>query len=157
MIARHMTSDIRHRFNKHGQLKLSFGMIFSIILIISFLAFGFITIQKFLSLKDDLVMKKFQEDFQSDLKKSWESEVSSREVSYNVLPKVDSVCIVNDERNTHNVEVYMDGIPTELKINYIDVTNSTNGKKSICVKAVDNKIKFLLEKRYGQDLVTIKV
>jgi uncharacterized protein (UPF0333 family) len=50
--------------NKKAQLKISFGMIFSIILVISFLAFGFFAIQKFLGIQENIIMKKFVDDFQ---------------------------------------------------------------------------------------------
>lgn len=136
---------------------MSFGMIFSIILIIAFLAFGFYAIKYFLGFQDDLTMKKFQESFQADLTKSWKDEVSTREVIYPVTSKVDSVCIVDTRTKTHNVEVSVDGIITELNLKYIDVYNSTKSKPSICTKPINNKVKFVLEKKYGEPLVVVKV
>lgn len=144
---------------KKGQLNISFGMIFSIILVIAFLAFGFYAISNFISFQDQLVMKRFQENFQADLTKSWKDEVSTREVTYPVLSSVDSVCIVDSRRQTHNVEVYIDGLPTELNFNYIDVFNSTKGRPTpvVCSTPVNDKVKFILEKKYGEPLVIVRV
>ncbi len=71
---------------KKGQIKLSFGMMFSIILIIFFIAFAFFAIQKFLGLGNTISIGKFVEDFQLNVDKLWEGVKGSQESEY-FLPK----------------------------------------------------------------------
>lgn len=144
------------RGNKKGQLKISFGMIFSIILVIVFLVFGFYAIQKFLSLQDDLVMKKFQENFERDLDKVWASSQASKRVEYTVSKDVEQVCVFEDKRGLDNVDVYIKGIPTSVNFEKIDVDKSLVSGKPMCVQAENSKVSFLLSKKYGENLVTVK-
>lgn len=150
---------LRHqiKMNNRGQLKISFGMIFSIILVIVFLAFGFFAIQKFIGIQDDLKMRKFTEDFQGDINNLLKSEQGSKTVEYSVLKEVESVCFVRNRGDRFETQITKDGIMSELNIDGIDYQNTIRDRKSICAKPSDGKIKFLLEKEYGEPLVTVKV
>ena len=83
--------------DKKAQLKISFGMIFSIILIIFFVAFAFFGIRKFLGVHDEITSEKLIDDLNNDIEKMWKSSRGSQEVSYNVPRDVKSVCIKDDE------------------------------------------------------------
>lgn len=143
--------------NSRGQLKISFGMIFSIILVIVFLAFGFFAIQKFIGIQDDLKMKKLTEDFQSDINNLLKSEQGSKMVEYPVLKDVESICFIRKRGDRFETQITQDGMIRELNIKGIDYQNTIRDRSSVCAKSVDNKIKFLLEKEYGEPLVTVKV
>lgn len=143
--------------NSRGQLKISFGMIFSIILVIVFLAFGFFAIQKFIGIQDDLKMKKLTEDFQSDISNLLKSEQGSKMVEYPVLKDVESICFIRKRGDRFETQITQDGMIRELNIKGIDYQNTIRDRSSVCAKSVDNKIKFLLEKEYGEPLVTVKV
>ncbi|MAG07700.1 hypothetical protein CMI46_02695 [Candidatus Pacearchaeota archaeon] len=59
------------RLNKQGQFQLSFGMIFSVILIISFLVVAFIVIKSFLGIRCDVEQGLFIDDLQDRLDVIW--------------------------------------------------------------------------------------
>ena len=141
---------------KKGQLEISFGMIFSTILVVIFLAAGFYAIQKFLDLQSDIQLKKLTEDLQKDVDSMWKSTQGSKSVEYVTPRKLTSVCFVNDpEKNTELI--FKRG--RELKnINHIDLENTLVGReRSICAEPVDGKLTLVLEKKYGEPLVTIKI
>src|SRR3989344_9488004 len=82
---------------KRGQMKLSFGMIFSIFLIIIFLGFAFYVIPKFLGFQDSLKVGTFIKDFQDDIDKMWKSAQGSQKVEYLLPKEIIRVCF--DEKN----------------------------------------------------------
>ena len=60
-----------NRGDKSGQMKISFGMIFSIILIIAFLGFAIYAIMTLLEIIDNAKIAKFVEDLQGDVDKMY--------------------------------------------------------------------------------------
>ena len=83
---------------KRGQMKLSFGMIFSIILIILFIVFAIYAVQKFLSFQKELKYKTFVDEFQEDINKMWKSSQGSKEVSYTLPLEIRSICFIQSIR-----------------------------------------------------------
>ena len=82
---------------KRGQMKISFGMIFSIILIIIFISFAFFAIKKFIGIQDAMKIGQFGDQLQSDIDKLWRGSQGSQEVEYFIPSKIESVCFVDDE------------------------------------------------------------
>ena len=76
-------------------MKLSFGMIFSIILIIMFLSFSFFGIKKFMNLGDSAQSAKLRDSIQSDINKIWQGTLGSQKVEYFVPSKTDALCFVD--------------------------------------------------------------
>jgi hypothetical protein len=58
---------------KKAQMEISFGMIFSILLIVIFIAFAFFGIKKFLEVHNEILSKKFIDDVNADITKMWKS------------------------------------------------------------------------------------
>ena len=85
----------RNLLNKKAQMQISFGMIFSIILIIFFLAFAFFGIRAFLSVQGSGETAKFLNDFQSDAEKVWKSAQSSENEEYTLPDERSFVCFVD--------------------------------------------------------------
>ena len=73
-------------------MKLSFGMIFSIILIAIFLAVAVFAIQKFLQLQETVQVSKLTDELQSDIDKIWRSSQGSVEREYNGPKNVVYLC-----------------------------------------------------------------
>jgi len=90
---------------KNGQIKLSFGMIFSIILIIVFLAFAFYAIKTFLGIRDAAQTGKFINDLKSDIDRVWKSTESSEEREYVLPSKIDYICFVDFAGNSDTREI----------------------------------------------------
>jgi len=62
---------------KKGDLNISFAMIFSIILIISFVGVGFYAISGFLKTKSCAELGQFKQDLQNEINRAWSSDESS--------------------------------------------------------------------------------
>jgi len=124
--------------NKRGQLKISFGMIFSIILIIMFLSFAFYSISGFLSLQDSVQTKKFIEGFQDKVNELYTNQVyGANKLEFSTPDSLEKICFVDRIKN-------------------IDIIKTLDGKENLCIKAVKNKIKFRIELEYGDSTITIK-
>lgn len=137
----------------HGQMKLSFGMIFSIILIIIFLAFAFYGIKEFLDMQTTIQIGQFVEDLQADVDKMWKGSQGSQEVIYMLPKKIDEVCFTDDEyENLYFVSSdYMEG----RQIEHINIEKITEQENPFCIKNIDGKVKMIIKKDYGENLVVI--
>lgn len=136
-----------------GQIKLSFGMIFSIILIVIFIAFAFYAIKIFLGLQGSAEIKKFVNDLQLDIDRVWKSDGASQEREYILPSKVEYVCFVDDEYQ--NLIFQASEFIKGTKIDRIDVQKTTEGEDPFCIKNIDGKIKIRLQKDFREALVTI--
>jgi hypothetical protein len=164
----------RKRKNK-GQLKISFGMIFSIILIIVFLAFGFYAIKTFLGFQDQAKLEKFSDDLQSDVDRVWRSSESSENKEYSIASGVDFVCFIDSDSDAagENSVLYSElkyatprgenlvFYPVETseagssEIKYIDIEKTTAEENPFCLEVRNQKISLILQKEFDEDLVTI--
>jgi hypothetical protein len=140
--------------NKKGQLDISFGMIFSIILIIIFLAFGFYAITKFLDFQQTIQISTFLNNFQNDVNTMWKSAQGSQTVTYQLPTKVKSVCFVNNE--FENLKFTSDQIISGEKIDNIDVVKITETVSPFCIENVKGKLSMTIVKNFGEALVIVK-
>ncbi len=134
-------------------MKLSFGMIFSIILIIIFIAFAFYGIKNFLEFQDSVKIAQFVNGLQSDVDKMWQSSGSSNEVEYLLPSKIDAVCFEDDEYENlrfRSKEFVGGGL-----IKHINITKITEDGE-FCVDNINGKVKMIIEKNYGDALVMIE-
>jgi len=138
---------------KNGQIKLSFGMIFSIILIIVFLAFAFYAIKTFLGIQDAAQTGKFINDLKSDIDRVWKSTESSEEKEYVLPSKIDAVCFRDDEYE--NLFFQSDKFFEGGQINHIDISKIISIENPFCIENVRGKIKLTLVKEIDEALVTI--
>ena len=166
--------------NKRGQMKLSFGMIFSIILIIIFVSFAFFAIKKFLEIGDSAQVAKFADSVQKDIDRAWKGSQSSQEREYFLPSKIKFVCFanysdyplgaVNDQKKIYeelrkvfqeyeNLFFYPAGASEGLnskQIKHIDLIKTTSDNNPFCIENKEGKIKLTFEKLYRNTLVTIK-
>ena len=163
---------------KRGQMKLSFGMIFSIILIIIFIAFAIYTINIFLGIQKSASSGKLFNDVQRDVDKIWNSEESLREFEYFLPRGVDSVCFVdfssdkkgiaenlyNDlERISFregNFVLYSEGLKSgsdfsSKEIENINIEQTTYIDNPLCFRGSSGKVKITLKKDFNESSVTI--
>ena len=139
--------------DKSAQMKMSFGMIFSIILIVVFIAFSFFAIKKFLNIQDQMQIIKFTERLQNDVNKIWQATKGSHEVEYSLPKKIEKVCFRDADENL--IFYSSDFIPPK-KINHLDIQEITEKENPFCVDNIRGKIKLTLEKDFGEELVAIK-
>lgn len=140
---------------KKAQLQLSFGMIFSIILIVVFIAFAFYAIMKFLDINKSSQIGTFVNDLKEDIESRWKASYGSQEVEYSLPSKIEKVCF------SENSELYFrppgsGGDFDYIEISHLDIAKMTeNG--DFCIDKTGEKIKMVIKKNSGDALVTIGV
>ena len=138
---------------KRGQLKLSFGMIFSIILIIFFLVFAFFGIKKFLGIQEAISIEQFKSNLQDDIEQGWKSSRVSTEKVYSLPKEITGICFENDEYEN------MYFVPREFGgalIDYINWKKTIDPKSErLCFENINGKVKMFLQKDFNETLVTI--
>ena len=132
-----------------GQIQMSFGMIFSIILIIFFLAFAFYAIRIFLNTQNEAQIGKFINDLQTDIDRIWGGSVESSEEQEYFLPKkISSVCFVDGEENMIFYPIGSSSIES-AKINNIDLYSITQNENPFCIEVIKGKLRLTLVKEFG--------
>lgn len=168
------------RRDKIGQMKLSFGMIFSIILIIIFVSFAFFAVKKFLDIGNTAQIAKFTDTLQKDIDKAWKGSQSSQGREYFLPPKIKFLCFANYSNYPSGGEGRYENFYDELKkvhqeyenlffypigsseglnskqIKHINLAKTTSVNNPFCIENTEGKIKLTIEKLYGEALVTIK-
>lgn len=80
---------------KRGDLSMSFGMIFSIILIVAIIGVSFYAIKYFLNLGKCTEISLFYEEFQKEIDKAWNSEITKKNFIGKIPGKIEAVCFHN--------------------------------------------------------------
>lgn len=157
-------------------MKISFGMIFSIILIVFFIAFAFYAIGKFLDIQHSVQTAKFLDDFQKDVDKLWQGSQGNQEVSYSLPAKIKAVCFTDYSVNPRgeNIDLYEEmkmafydsenlffypsisgaGLDANT-IEHIDIAETTKDNNPLCIQTEDGRVKMSIKKDFGQLKVTI--
>jgi hypothetical protein len=148
---------------KRGQLEISFGMIFSIIIIIAVIATSFYVIQYFTNLTKCSTIGLFYEGIQKETNTAWQGTTSKSLFVGNVPSQISYVCFGNMSLSprSQDVERY-----NELKKTYrLSNSNSfmyptqkgcsslgdhninhANIPEFFCIKQIGGKVKVSLEK-----------
>ena len=163
--------------NKKAQLKLSFGMIFSIILIIIFISFAAFAVQKFIEVQNTVQTGQFINNFQNDIDKIWKGSQGLQKKEYSLPKKITFVCFTDYSSNKkgQNRNFY-----DELKMLYyenenlffypinsaggfngkevrnIDLTKTTETENPLCAENINGKVSFTIQKDFNEALVTIR-
>ena len=140
---------------KRGELNLSFGMIFSIILIIAFISSSFYGIKKFLDIQNRLNLETFADNLKNDVDKLWKSSQGSKEVQYSLPSKVKEVCFFNDEYENFLLRNSDEQAILWKKIEHIDLEKITKRENPYCIETEKGKVQMILKKNYDEVLVTI--
>jgi len=140
--------------DKRGQMKLSFGMIFSIFLIIIFIAFAVYAITKFINLQKTIQIESFAKNLQTDVDRAWgpAGRTFSNE-TYSLPNKVEAVCFTNNEFN--NLMFRSSKLIKGKNIEHLDIMGMTLSGDPYCISNTDGKVKLIISKDFGEDLVTI--
>lgn len=157
-------------------MQISFGMIFSIILIIVFLAFAFYAIKTFMGIQNSAVIGKFFSEFQSDIDIAWRITESSQEKEYFLPSKLSYVCFADFESSSRgensglfselkansysqeNLFTYPTGLfkIESKKVENIDLSEITKEENPFCIEIKDGKARVILSKNSGEALVVIE-
>ena len=80
---------------RRGQIQISFGMIFSIIIVIATVAIGFYVINYFLNLSSCTKTGLFWDSLKDETDKAWNSDITQKIFKGNVPSGVEYVCFGN--------------------------------------------------------------
>lgn len=155
---------------------MSFGMIFSIILIVVFIASAFYGISKFLDYQKKIQIGQFAIHFQENIDKIWKSSHASTPKEYFLPTGISHVCFNDFSKSGSgpNSEFYdefqlvsageqnMFFYPIEaaqgldsIRLKHINVINMTSQENPYCVENTKGKIEFNIKINLGENLVTI--
>lgn len=159
-------------------MKLSFGMIFSIILIVIFITFAFYVIKTLLQGQERDLALLFKEDLQEDVDKIWRGSGSlARPEGYTLPKKIEYVCFldgrsskkgVNEEfynslkklfYEYENLIFYPIGSAKGLDaaiIEHIDIEEITKDDNPFCIENIDGKVRMTIKRDYNEELVLIE-
>lgn len=151
-----------------AQLQISFGVLFSIILIIIFLTFGFYVITKFLNMQTEILIGTFKTDLQNEIDKAWKGgsqDIISSQFEYTLPLKINYFCIVDFssgargayssyyneikkyKRTNMNSYFYPEAKTTNaINIEHIDIESITENDNPFCLKNSNEIIKLRLQK-----------
>lgn len=162
--------------NKKAQMNLSFGMIFSIILIIVFIAFAFYGIIKFLDYQKKIQIGQFTMDLQEKVNKMRSATEGSNILSYTLPTKINYICFTDFSKpaNGPKASFYDDfqlvssgeeknmffypisaSEGYELNLKNIDINNMTKQENPYCIESIKGKIKIGIRIGIGETLVTL--
>ena len=134
---------------------LSFGVIFSIFLIIIFFVVAVVAIKGFLDLGKTSGVGLFYKDFQSEVDRAWNSQSSEFEFKINLPKDIEQVCFANlsseitaysasyqqiKDYEFHEANVFL--LPPQntknmpwKNINHLNISKTTEEKNPYCVPA----------------------
>jgi hypothetical protein len=145
--------------NHRAQMQISFSLIFSIILIIVFIAFAFFGIKKFLEIQNSLKSETLMDELQKDIDDLWKSSSGLQKISYNVPKGTEAFCLEPQIPDSEDDNAYF--IPSEYggrvleHIDWVKTIEGTSGR--LCFEPRYGKITLTLEKDYdGENQVIIK-
>jgi len=165
--------------NKRGQevMGMSFGVIFSIILIVFFIVIALIVIKAFLGQKDCAEMGIFLDRLKKDVKKAWNSNSGVFEFKGNLPSKLDYVCFANVSGNptiesdskmwrrltlfkgkNANIFFYPTEKACEMPYHYVphlDLEETLGSNNPLCFDVDKGKVVFEIQKKRGTGLVQI--
>ncbi len=164
----------RSDLNKKAQMKLSFGMIFSIFLIIVFIAFAIYGIMKFLDWQKKIQIGQFYNDLQSDIDNLWKGTQGSDEKSYVIPGAVEKVCFIdiNSPKKGENIGIYDDlslfsfnrnlvlypvgwEELSATSIEHINMSETLKNENPLCMDTIKARVKISMRMNPGDSLVTL--
>ena len=161
-----------------GVFGMSFGMIFSIILIIFFIIVAFIAIKAFLNTQKCAQIGIFASDLQDEVDKTWNSQKADFEFKARLPTKIKYVCFANLDDSITATGI-MGNIGRELgryqgyvanlflyppenacdmvahDINHIDLDKIISQKNPYCVVVDDGNINLHISKDFSDRLVNL--
>jgi len=168
------------KISKKGQetLGISFGVIFSIILIVFFIIIAFIVIRSFLKVGDCAEMGIFVDKFNSDIKKTWNSQFDAHVFKGNLPSSLEYVCFANLSKSSRgefeligydlglfegknaNMFFYPTSKACEMPYNNVpnlDLDEITRLKNPNCFPIQGGRININVEKGLNDRFVKIRV
>lgn len=168
---------MRNKRGKKGQIEISFGMIFSIILIIAFIVVAVYAIILFMKTKDCTEIGLFKNDLQEAVNSAWNGEYTDTSLKRSLPEGIDFVCIVDSENQTKgNYAGYLKNVSNfgskgfniffwpikkackgegTFKLEHINLAAITKDKNPYCIQNRDGVTNIKIEKSFNDRLVKL--
>lgn len=173
-----MANKKRKNKKAQGILGLSFGTIFSILLIIFFVAVAFIAIKSFLGTQKCAQIGIFKEDFQTEIDKTWNAQRADFEFKSRLPKAIKYVCFADLSRSITatgnagnigrelgiyegeiaNLFLYPRESACEMvyhQMNHLDINKTISSGNPYCIAVDDGNINVHITKNFGDRLVSI--
>ena len=165
-------------YNKKSQqtLDISFGVIFSIILIVFFIVIAGIVIKSFLNSKNCAQTGIFIDKLDGDVRKTWNSQFDSHTFKGSLPGSINYVCFANLSKSSRgeyrgiysdislypgkNTFLYPTSKACELPANFIDhldIEQITAKNNPNCIAVEKGIINLQVEKELNERFVNIKI
>jgi hypothetical protein len=154
---------------------MSFGTIFSIILIIFFIIVAFIAIRYFLELRSCTEISSFVNELQSGIDTAWNSQKSDFEFKSNLPSGIKQVCFFNYSKSLskgdiseeisfysnleNNLYLYPQAKACDIPsftLKHINLLEITKIKNPYCIPVENGKIIIRIQKSFDSAQVTLK-
>lgn len=157
---------------KRGDIQISFGMIFSVILIIAFIAAGFYGISKFLCYKKSAEAGILKDDLEREIQRARNGEETSMNFARSVSD-IEAVCFYDSSKKAEGKDKNLEEqlirrknemnmfflplknclFPEGIKLEHINIQNMTSERNPYCIYTKNNKISMRIEGYYGNDVL----
>jgi hypothetical protein len=149
---------MRKERDKRGQMKISFNLIFAIILIVIFIVFGIFAIKKFVITQERVGAADFISNIEEEISNTLRQQNTVQQETFTVPKGVEEVCFKYQQPNSGNPNMY--SVPEGIIEGWIEginwVETNPNGEK-FCIGVNDQgKISISFSIDYEDDSVTIK-
>lgn len=137
---------------------MSFKMIFSIILIIAFVALAIYVITIFMSISKCVNTGLFKEELQSSIDTAWASDSYEETLSITLESGLD-VCFTDSRVN---INMFFDPVEDacsgqeEFNIRHLNISEITRSENPYCIENANGEIEIRIEKGFSDVLVRIR-
>lgn len=162
---------------KRASIEISFGVIFSIILIIAFIAIAFYVIKNFMNTAECTQVGAFKEDLQGKIDSAFSSSEYSKVESMGLNKNIRFVCFADKSKGEKGTwkEYYNELVKysygdknmffypaksvcsglQSVKLEHLNITKITSSNNPYCVENINGKIQLKLTKSFYDSLVSI--
>jgi len=163
--------------SKRSQLQISFGMIFSIILIIAFVAVAIYAITIFLKVKTCSETGLFKNDLQEEINRAWNSDETSSVFKESLNTDIEQVCFINLENEAKgqhkdfynsikklgfvNINMFFYPLKNACEgqkaflISHLNISEITKQNNPNCFNNIKGKLEIKIEKGFREALVRL--
>ncbi len=134
---------------------MSFGMIFTIILIIVFIVAAFFAIRYFLNFQKQVEINQFNQNVQEEITNMYKSQYGEKAINLRVPSKAEKICFRKILSKVEMTIHFSNLLPEIVSLEHVDIEKTFLESEEFCKEVADEKVKFALTKEYGEILVSI--
>lgn len=157
-------------------MQISFGMIFSILLIIVFISTVIYVIIYFLNFSERVKIEQFEENLQESVDNIWKSVQGSKQIKLSLPTKIEKICFIDSSSNAkgkdrelyddfyfaitkENLVYYPEGSSQGkygTEINHLNISRITKERNPYCIESKKGDYSFVIKMDYSENLVRVE-